>query len=400
MAVAGMLLLGRVVADVATTSPAADIPRTDDRNGRVSIQDNLWSTEDEQYAVWTAPDGSPFAAKRHRGDDDWQVVNLARLPGNPLRAPTEADRHNVYVIALDSRGFVHIAGNMHNDPLRYIRSVRPRDLTSWEIGSIEGPATHVTYPAFVGLPDGTLLFWRREGVSGEGSLLLDVLAPGAPTWRHVGVIVDGRSTQESPYLHRTAVDPRSGTVHVLFTWRVGAEASTTNDLAYTRSRDGGRSWETTGGRQLALPITHADSEIVIDTPPAGSGILNGGGLTLDDRGRPHGSVMFARPGHPRSFEHVWHDGTDWRRAGLDDGVDGRPTIAGTPDGRTWLLGTDSGRIVALDVTAGSDLRRRDVAPVPLGWEVAYDTQALVRHGTVEILIPDGRRPQVVTAELD
>jgi hypothetical protein len=397
---AGVLLLWRVVPGLTTESTSADIPRADLRNGRVFIQDNLWTTGDEQYAVWTAPDGTPYAGKRRRDEDRWQIVNLARIPGNPLAAPTDDDLHNAYVIAVDSLGYVHVAGNMHNDPLRYIRSQRPRDLRSWDVASVEGPTSIATYPTFVELNDGTLLFWHRQGISGDGFLLLDRLPPGERTWEHIGVFADGRPTQESAYVHDVAVDPDSGTVHVLFSWRIAGGALTTNDVGYARSRDGGRTWETSDGGGLTLPMTHPTSDVVVDTSDTGSGLVNHGGLTLDARGRPHGAVMFDRPGGSRSFKHVWLDRNAWRSETLDSVIDSRPAIAATPDGKVWLLGGRRGRLVGVDVTPGSDHRRREIAPVPSGWEVAYDTQALIRHGTVEILVPNGREPRVVTAELN
>jgi BNR repeat-containing family member len=399
LAAAAVVLLWRIGPELTQASTSADIPRADLRNGRVFIQDNLWTADDAQYAVWTAPDGTPYAGKRRREERRWQIVNLARIPGNPLAAPTHDDLHNAYVIALDSLGYVHVAGNMHNDPLRYIRSSRPRDLTSWEVGSVEGPTTIVTYPTFVELPDGTLLFWHRQGISGDGFLLLDRLPPGERRWQHLGVFADGRPTQESAYVNDVAVDPESGAIHVLFSWRLAGEALTTNDLGYTRSRDGGRSWETSDGRRLTLPMTHPTSEAVIDTSDTGSGLVNHGGLTLDARGRPHGAAMFERPGGHRSFQHVWLDGTRWRSETLDGVIDGRPAIAATREGKVWLLGAQDGQLVGVDVTPGSDRERRELAPAPSGWEVAYDTQALMRHGDVEILVPDGRKPRVVTADL-
>jgi hypothetical protein len=40
-----------------------------------------------------------------------------------------------------------------------------------------------------------------------------------------------------------------------------------------------------------------------------------------------------------------------------------------------------------------------LAKVPVGWEAAYDSQALARSGRLEMLIPDGSAPHVVTADL-
>src|SRR2546421_5454366 len=101
--------------------------RADLRNGQVFIQDNLWSAGGYQYAVWVGSDGTPHAGRRRRGSREWKIVNLAKLRGNPLAAPTADDTHNVYVIAADAEGGVHVAGNMHLSPLRYVRGLGSLD---------------------------------------------------------------------------------------------------------------------------------------------------------------------------------------------------------------------------------------------------------------------------------
>lgn len=378
-----------------------DAPRAADlRNGRAFIQDNLWSTASDQYAVWVGLDGTPYAGRRRRDGTGWEVVNLARLPGNPLAAPTADDEHNVYAIATDAMGGVHIAGNMHDDRLRYVRS-GPGGFGTWK--ETPAPAQHdrVTYPAFTSLPDGTLLFWRRVGSSGQGRIELDTLAPGASSWRSIGMVLDGRPSGEGPYLNHVAVDPASGTIHLLFQWRGSRDATTTNDVGYARSADEGRTWQASDGTPVSMPITHASAETVIDTRPSGSGLQNQGGLTVDAGGRPHGVLTFDLPGGGQVLEHVWADRGGWHREQLTDlGLSGRPQLAGTPDGRVWLLGVRGDEVEAIDITPGREhAPPQQLAQVPLGWEVNYDSQALARDGVVEMLIPDGSRPHVVEAPL-
>jgi hypothetical protein len=369
------------------------------RNGQVFIQDNLWSTSKRQYAVWVGDGGTPFAAWRVRGGHRWRVVDLAKLRGNPLAAPTADDTHNVYAISTDAEGGVYVAGNMHLSPFRYVRA--SADLDHWARRPAPAGGPSVTYPAFTALPDGTLLFWRRRGHAGEGSVVLDALRPGASGWRTLGTIIDGDATGESPYLNHIAVDPRTGVINLMFEWRSGPTVQSTNDIGYARSADGGHTWQTGSGAPLRLPITHSPASTIVDTQPSGSGLVNSGGLTVDSDGRPHGMVVYDRPNGDRQWQELWLDGGSWRSTwfdGLD--LDGRPQLAGTPDGRIWLFGARGGKLEAVDVTPDRDRHStQEIARVPVGWEASYDSQALALHGVVEMLIPDGDRPHVVLARL-
>jgi hypothetical protein len=391
--------LGLVVALVVIGLRSERQTRADLRNGQVFIQDNLWSTAGYQYAVWVGTDGTPFAGRRRRGSQRWKIVNLAKLRGNPLDAPTANDTHNVYAIAVDAEGRVHLAGNMHSSPLHYVRAAPSLD--RWATRPAPARESSVTYPAFTALPNGTLLFWRRVGISGSGAIVLDALYPGASAWQSMGKILDGAPTGESPYLNHIAVDPRSGVIHLMFEWRTDPNVNTTNDVGYARSTDGGHTWETSARTPLHLPITHASADTVINTPPSGSGLENQGGLTVDARGRPHGMVVFDRPDGGRAWEEVWLDHGTWQREWFTDlNLDGRPQLAGTPDGRVWLLGARGAALEAIDVTP--DRQRapsQEVARVPVGWEANYDSQALARYGIVEMLIPEGDRPHLVLARL-
>jgi len=257
----------------------------------------------------------------------------------------------------------------------------------------------VTYPAFTALPDGMLLFWRRDGVAGRGTVSVDALKPSAGAWRSLGAVLDGVPSGESPYLHHVAVDQRSGVTHLLFEWRSGSGVETTNDVGYARSADGGRTWQKSDGTLLRSPITHPSAETIIDTAPYGSGLVNSGGLTVDARGRPHGVVTFEHSGGEEALVHVWLDRGVWRRRRLPS-VEGRAQLAGTRDGRVWLLVTRGDAVEAIDVTPDRQrLPSRTLADVPRGWEVSYDSQALAREGSVELLIPKENRPHVVEARL-
>jgi hypothetical protein len=99
---------------------------------------------------------------------------------------------------------------------------------------------------------------------------------------------------------------------------------------------------------------------------------------------------------------VWLDNSAWQRETLDDlDLAGRPQLAGTPDGRVWLLGVREDEVVAVDITPGRErLPSRELAQVPIGWEVGFDSQALAERGVVQMLIPRGEIPRVVEADLE
>lgn len=386
-------VLARTLDALAAAGHVPALP--DLRNGQAFVQDNLWSTETEEYAVWVDADGRPWAGKRALDDPDWQSVDLSLVPGNPLAAPTEDDTHNVYAIAVDALGHVHIAGNMHVDPLRYVRTTRPGDLSSLVAGQIDGPAETLTYPQFVATPDGHLLLLRRQGAPGHGRLVADRLERGSQEWRSLGTVVDGTASGESPYPHHVAVDRASGRVHLLVVWRDTPDVATNRDVSYAVSPDGGLSWETSHGTPVSLPMTHATMEQAMPTL-AGSGLRNSGGLTVDAQGRPHAAVLFDPPGPERRVVHLWHDRTGWRERDLPgELVDGRPAVAGLADGRLVVVGERRGALHAVDITPGTPPTSTSLAAVPDRWEATYDSQLLAREGRLRMLVPDGARPRVV-----
>ena len=397
LALLAAVAVAAVMAWIALRDVGGRSDRPDLRNGRSFIQDNLWTTERHQYAVWVGPGGVPLVGQRDRDGGTWQVEDLGELTGNPLSSPTDADLHNVYSIGVDADGYVHVAGNMHAQPLRYVRTRSPHDITRWQVGELVDATGRVTYPSFAAMPDGTLLFFRRQGVPGESEIVLDAKGPGEVSWQHRGAVVSGLETDEGPYLHRVAVDGRSGAIHLLIEWRSTIDPLTTNDVTYARSTSGGRTWERSDGTRLPTPVTHTAAEVVIDTPDRSSGLLNGGGLTIDGAGRPHAAVTF-RTGRARRLVHVWRTADGWRRQRIRGWVpDARPAILTAADGRVWLLGSRGRSIEAFPVSDDGPVRF--VADAVRGWEPTYDSGALHLHGEVQLLVPTGSSPEVVRADL-
>jgi BNR repeat-containing family member len=415
VAVAALLLLGAGLAvrrDTASGEAAATrfsrAPEIARLPGRIGLEgwnsatfadDNVWTEEDRQFAVWVDDRGRPIVGRREGPEGTWRTFDLGALPGNPLGAPTAPDAHRVYVVAVDRAGYVHVAGNMHADPLRYVRSERPFDVDSWvRPGMVGADERSVTYPTFVRAPDGDLLFFYRDGTAGHGDVLLNRLDRSTGRWQRVGVLVEGRSSGESPYLQHVAVDRERGNVHVVFLWRAGNGADTNRDVSYLRSPDSGRTWQASDGSPRSLPVTHRTAEVVAPTTSRSPTLLNQGALAVDPSGQPHAVFLVRRGGSAKAL-HVWHDAGRWRAeplVGLRRPA-GRPALVG--DGREplLLLWAERRDDDELDLRAAGLDGPRTIGSFSLSrlgvgrWEPTVD-DAAVASGRLRMLLPLRRAP--------
>lgn len=105
-------------------------------NGVPFIQDNILTTTGPggdaiQYAVAWNSSRRPIICRRTLPDGQWTQFDLSTVAGNPLVSPVNVDPHNDICVGIDADGRLHVAGNMHNAPMRYCRSVNPDSITAW-----------------------------------------------------------------------------------------------------------------------------------------------------------------------------------------------------------------------------------------------------------------------------
>jgi hypothetical protein len=184
------------------------------------------------------------------------------------------DSHNSLVLAVDRDGCLHLAGNMHVDPLVYYRTRRPMDITTFErldrmTGEREGACT---YPMFFQNAAGDLCFRYRDGSSGNGSDLYNVYDPANRAWRRLLAtpLMDGEG-ERNAYASAPRLGP-DGRFHLAWVWRETPDCATNHTLSYARSVDF-QHWEDHRGRPIALPITLARGD-VIDAAKVGEGLIN------------------------------------------------------------------------------------------------------------------------------
>jgi hypothetical protein len=362
--------------------------------GDGELLDHVWAGHPVPFAL-LAERGHQFVAYydaarritvlgRKSGDATWSRV---QPEGRPVPRRDHAshtvgwDSHNSLHLALDRDGCLHLAGNVHADPLVYYRTRAPFDVTTLERldRMTGGEEARVTYPNFFHGVGGDLLFRYRDGGSGNGSDFINRYDPDARTWRRLLAtpLHDGEG-ERNAYAISPLLGP-DGRHHLLWVWRETPDAATNHSLSYARSRDLVH-WETSTGRALELPLTLARSEIVDPAKPGGGLINMTRDLGFDARGRPlavyhrydaqgNSQAYLARPASRGTWD--VHQLSDWKfRWAFSGGGSiaaevtlGRPVVA--PDGSLLVsystLAAGSGRF-QLDADTLAVIGRLPPAP--------------------------------------
>lgn len=292
------------------TSAARVLPLSTDAFAGTSVNvlahqhANLVTESRTQYAAFYAADGTLTLARRTIGDDSWQTQRTS-FKGRVT------DAHNTIALAVDGAGYLHVAWNHHDGPLNYTRSTAPGSLDLGPRQPMTGQLDQqVTYPAFLRLPGGDLLFFYRHGGSGRGDLVLNRYATASGRWSQLHArLIDGEGKRSAyPDFH---VD-RKGTVHLAWVWRDSPDVATNHDLAYARSTDGGQSWTDALGRKLTLPLTAANADYALRLP-AGRSLMNPPTVSAAPDGKPVLVNYWTPEGSDvPQFHLVRHDGTAWR----------------------------------------------------------------------------------------
>jgi hypothetical protein len=214
---------------------------------------------------------------RRIGDADWTRIQPEGVPVTARKRSSNQvgwDSHNYLTLALDRTGCLHLAGNMHVDPLVYYRSELPFAVASLRrvdrmVGERE---TRCTYPVFFRDAAGNVLFRYRDGSSGNGSDLYNRYDEASRSWRRVITtpLLEGEG-ERNAYASAPQLGP-DGRFHLVWMWRETPDCATNHRLSYARSTDLVH-WEDSRGRALTLPITLATGE-VIDAAKPGEGLIN------------------------------------------------------------------------------------------------------------------------------
>ncbi|WP_071891324.1 BNR repeat-containing protein [Hymenobacter sp. PAMC 26628] len=276
-------------------------------NTAVFRKNSLATFKNEQFTAFYDSAGYLVLAKRTLPRGPWQVQKTA------YRGHVE-DAHNDISLMVDGAGYLHIAYDHHNNRLHYNRGLRPGALALGPMLPMTGQQEDkVSDPEFHRFPSGDLAFLYREGGSGNGNLVMNRYDVKNQRWTRLHtVLIDGQGQRNAYW--QAAVDEQ-GTFHISWVWRETPDVATNHDLAYARSRDGGRTRQKSTGEAYQLPITEATAEYALRIPQK-SELINQTSMCGDAQGRPYIA-------------------TYWRPAGraavpVPAGVPRRQALAGQP----------------------------------------------------------------------
>ena len=267
---------------------------------------SIFTHNRRQFLSFYDPEGYALIAYRDLPSEDW-TIHRTDWKGNVR------DAHNMISMAVSRDGILHVTYDHHTSSLRYRRSDKPLDPTTFgPIIPMTGQREkQVTYPQFVNLSDGELLFIFRDGVSGNGDLCINRYDARKKAWQVLQHPLIAGTGKCNAYSCRPATGT-DGSLHLAWCWRRSGNAETNSRICYARSLDGGRKWTDSRGKPYELPITPQTAE-VIDPVGENNNLSNQDSSEVDSQNRMH--VVYRKndtSGVPQYF-HQWWDGKEWRR---------------------------------------------------------------------------------------
>lgn len=246
-------------------------------NTVVFRKNSLTSNDAVQFIGYYDAEGYVVIGKRNLNDNEW-LLKRTQYKGNIT------DAHNSISIMLDGDGFLHMAWDHHNNPLRYCKSKEPLSLELTEMLPMTGNAENkLSYPEFYKIPGGDLLFFFRDGGSGNGNLVINRYSTKEKKWVRLQTnLIDGEGKRNAYW--QACVDAK-GAIHISWVWRESPDVASNHDMCYAVSKDGGINWQKSGGEKYLLPITVSTAEQICSIAQ-NSELINQTSMCTDENGNP------------------------------------------------------------------------------------------------------------------
>ncbi|RWU04256.1 BNR repeat-containing protein [Pedobacter chitinilyticus] len=363
----------------------------------------LTTFKDYQYTAYYDHEQYVVLAKRKLNSWQWEVSRTA-FKGDAN------DAHKSISIMVDGKGFLHLAWGQHNNNLNYAKSVAPQVLAMGNKEKMIGKEENkVSYPEFYKLANGKLLFFYRDGGSGNGSLMINLYDSKAKAWKRIQNNLISGEGKRNAYT-QTTVDAK-GVIHISWVWRESPNVASNHDLCYAKSSDGGITWHKSTGEKYTLPITLENAEYALKIPQE-SELINQTAMATDADGNPFIATYWRPQGTLVPQYHVvYHLDGKWQVSSLNFRTNGftlsgggtkkipisRPQLVVWQKDKTFnaaLLFRDveRGNKVSMALSQGKDLNKWevfDLSKESVGeWEPSYDTELWLAKKQLSIFVQE------------
>ncbi|MGH9957686.1 MAG: BNR repeat-containing protein [Pyrinomonadaceae bacterium] len=343
-----------------------------EKNVRGAEIDRVWSGTRVTYASLKSGNDIYFGyynaarhltiAQYHRDTEQVCVVSLNSVFKG-------WDSHNSVVLALDSNGYLHVAGNMHASPLVYAKSTHRGTIEGIELTRMVGKdEDRTTYPTFLSQSDGTLLFLYRECGSGDGRWIVNRYVNGS--WQRIQqeLFTDRWNNKPvSAYPSSWELGP-DGMFHAAIVWRSKPDAETNFAVSYVKTPNF-MNWVSHDGKSLHLPLS-LDTADKVEWTGQNSGLLNSAQVSFDPSGQPILTyTKYAANGHNAIFA-ARPVGNNWTITKIAESdhqtiLAGKGSLPDVPRFRNLMFG-DEGRSVSFDIGfSGGATQRYPLSPITL-----------------------------------
>jgi hypothetical protein len=384
-----------------TVTPVAVGWANNSVNAVVFRKNSLVTFKDTQYVAFYNNDSYVVLGKRNLGGKHWQLQQT-KYRGNT------SDAHNMISLIVDGDGYLHLAWDHHNNPLRYCRSIKPGSLELTDKMLMTGKVENkVSYPEFYRMPDGNLLFFYRDGGSGQGNLVISRYYTAAKQWTQLhSNLIDGEGERNAYW--QACVDAK-GTIHLSWVWRETPDVASNHDICYARSTDGGITWEKSTGEKYQIPVTASTAEYAFKIPQR-SELINQTSMVADAAGHPYIATYWRDSGSSvPQYRVIYKYGSQWKSENLgfrktSFSLSGGGTKA-IPVSRPQIIAWQSGKalsaaLIFRDVERGSKASAAVITDISKGnwkmidltatsvgsWEPSYDTELWKEKGILNLFI--------------
>lgn len=269
----------------------------------------LTTLGDTQFIAFYDPKGYLVLGKRCLKPKNKKQESFILKRSN-YRIVNRTDAHNVISIVLDGKGYLHVAFDHHNSPLKYCKSVAPFSL---ELGKLQGMISDdivdaekdVTYPEFYRFKNGDLFFVYRC----SNNIVMNRYLVEQGKWVRVWNNILENQVFLRPYW-QIYVD-NSDIIHISWLWRENAyDAQTNKNLYYICSKDYGQTWLDVRGDTLGNYFRRVDTKPIMEIE-RNSNFINQTSMASDINGRPYIATYF-RKDSITNYHVIYYDGEKFR----------------------------------------------------------------------------------------